>query len=181
LIYPHQQIVNINRIDVNQSLTRISESSSGIDIIDEESMETHSSDSEPLIIRYHSPSSSSSSSSSSSQCSRRVIINSTDQTVTISKKSRRRRRRRNRQKRWKNFSNEAKSISKNQSLQHSSTHKHHHSSSEQLKHKDDRLKRLFNEYSSEDIRREWKPLTSLESRELYEYAFDKHHKKSRSN
>jgi hypothetical protein len=172
MIYPHEQIVNMNRIDFNesfrpQSLTRISESSSGIDIIDEESMETHSSDSEPLIIRYHS------SSSSSPECSRRVIINSTDQTVTISNRSGRRRRRRNREKRWKNNSNEAKSISKNQSL-------HHRSSSEQLKHKD-RLKRLFNEYSSEDIHREWKPLTFLESRELYEYAFDKHHKKSRSN
>jgi len=172
MIYPHEQIVNMNRIDFNQSfrpqsLTRVSESSSGIDIIDEESMETHSSDSEPLIIRYHN-------SSSSSECSRRVIINSTDQTVTIANRLGRRRRRRNREKRWKNNSNEAKSISKNQSL-------HHRSSSEQLKHKEDRLKRLFNEYSNEDIHREWKPLTFLESRELYEYAFDKHHKKSRSN
>jgi len=169
--------MNIKRIHFNQSfrpqaLTRVSESSSEIDIIDEESIETHSSDSEPLIIRYDNYSSS----PSSSPCSRRVIIKSTNQTVTISKQPRGRRKHRNRKKPWNKFSYE------NKSLQYSSKSKHHYSSSsEQWKYKDDRLKRLFDEYSSEDIHREWKPLTFIESRELYQYAFDKYHKKSRFN
>jgi hypothetical protein len=166
--------MNIKRIHFNQSfrpqyLTRVGESSSEIDIIDEESIETHSSDSEPLIIRYDN-------SSSSSPCSRRVIIKSTNQTVTISKQRQERRKHRNRKKQWNKFSYE------NKSLQYSSKSKHHYSSSsEQWKYKDDRLKRLFDEYSSEDIDREWKPLTFIESRELYQYAFDKYHKKYRFN
>jgi hypothetical protein len=180
-IYPHEQMVNVNRINVNESfrprsLTRVSESSSGIDSVDRESTETHSSNSEPLVIRYHSPSSSSSASSS---CSRRVVINSTDQTVTISNKPRRRRR--NSSKKGKKFPFEKNSIYKNQSLEYSSKYKQHNSSSERWEHKEDRLKRLFDKYSSENIHREWKPLTFLESRELYQYASDKHNKKSRFN
>jgi hypothetical protein len=134
-----------------------------VDFIDEESTGTHSSDSEPLIIRYDSA-------SSSPTYSRQVIIRSTDQTVTISNKARR-----NRRRRFRKRSSKKESICENQS----SWNKHRHSSSEQSGRKGDRLKRLFEEYSSEDIHREWKPLTFLESRELYQYAFDKYHEKSR--
>lgn len=168
-IYPHQQMVNVNRISVHQSyrprsLTRVSESSSGIEIIDEE---TNSSDCEPLVIRYHTPPSSSSSSCSS----RRVVINSIDQRVTITNKRRSRERRQ-----WKKSSTEKK-----RSVRHSSKYTSQYSSSERRDYKGDRLKRLFERYSNEDIHREWKPLTLLESRELYQYADDKHYKKSRYN
>jgi len=172
----------INQQSVHQayrprSLTRVSESSSGIEIIDEETTETYSSDSEFSIIRYHSPS------SSSSLSSRRVVINSTDQIVTISNKRqrRRRRRRRNRQNQWKKSSTEKKSFDRNYSSQHSSKYKHQHSSSGQRDYKEDRLKHLFDKYSSEGSQKEWKPLTFLESQELYQYAADKYYKKLRYN
>lgn len=160
-IYNYLFLVHFDHRPQSRSFTWVSESSSGVEIIDEESMETHSSDSEPLIIRYDSPSSS----SSPSLYSRQVIIKSTDKSP--------RRRRRFRRKQRKTFSFEKESISQQQSSQF----EHHHVSPEQWNRKEDRLKHLFDKYSSEDVHREWTPLTFLESRQLYQYAYDKYHKK----
>lgn len=162
-------LVHLDYRSQSRSLTRVSESSSGVEIIDEQSRETHSSDSEPIIIGYSPP-------ALSSLSSRQVIIKSTDQTVTIGSTPRPRRRRRFRRKRRNRFSYKKKSISQQQSSQF----EHHYVSSEPWKDKEDRMKYLFDKYSSEDVDREWKPLTFLESRELYQYAYDKYHKKNSS-
>jgi hypothetical protein len=157
-------MINTNKLLVKQSfqplsLSRGSDSSSGIDIIDEESMEIESSESEPLVIRYHS--------SPSSPPSRQVIFKSTDQTKTFSNKPRRRRESEMRRERRKRF------FHKSQDSSHLSNRKH-----QQCEHKDDRLKRLYDAYSSEHVHQDWKPLTLSDSQELYQYAFDRYHRKS---
>jgi len=151
---------------------RINESSSGIDMHEDESLETRSSNSEPRIIRCYSPSL-----SSSLPSARQVIIRRRNRTV----KRPRRQQRETRRKQRKTFFSEKELIIKNQSSLHLSKQKHHHSSSEQWEHEQDKLKCLYDEYSSEDVHKNWKPLALTDSRELYQYALDKYHKKSLSN
>jgi hypothetical protein len=64
-------------------------------------------------------------------------------------------------------------FNQNRSSSHFSNHKHH-----QQEYKDDRLKRLYDEYSSEQVHQQWKPLALIDSRELYQYALDKYNGKS---
>jgi hypothetical protein len=143
---------------------------------EDESLETHSSNSETRIIRCYSPSL-----SSSRPCARQVIIRRRNRTVKRPNKPPRRRQRETRKKQRKTFFYEKELITKNQSSLHLSKQKHHHSSSEQSEHEQDKLKCLYDEYSSEDIHRNRKPLALTDSRELYQYALDKYHRKSLSN
>ncbi len=118
-------------------------------------------DSESVVIRYEAC-------LSSSTYFRRVIIKSTDPTVTISNDLQR-------QHQFEETEQKIVSDAKETlSNQPSSRDKSSRSSLERWKHREDRLKRLFDQYSSEGIHREWKPLTFLESRELYQYAFDRY-------
>jgi len=143
---------------------------------EDESLETRSSNSEPRIIRCYSPSL-----SSSLPCARQVIIRRKNKTVKRLNKPPRRLQRETRRKQRKTFFYEKELITKNQSSLHLSKQKHHHSSSEQWEHEQDKLKCLYDEYSSEDIHRNWKPLALTDSRELYQYALDKYHRKSLPN
>jgi hypothetical protein len=53
--------------------------------------------------------------------------------------------------------------------------KHHRSTPDRWEHKDEQLHRLYEEYSTEDTYKQWKPLLLKQCFELYRYAFDKHH------
>jgi hypothetical protein len=160
----------MNRIHVNP------QPSSEVDIIDDEPMEEVSSDSGVFIGRYSSRSLSKSRSRSPS--SRRVVIKSNDRLVITSNKQRRTRTRPSQKTQRQKLIYEKELISKKQSSLVFPRHKHERSLSDKWEHKDDKLKRLFDEYSNENIHKDWKPLTSRECQELYQYASDKYHEKS---
>ncbi|CAF4330245.1 unnamed protein product [Rotaria magnacalcarata] len=63
----------------------------------------------------------------------------------------------------------------------SSKRKHYRSTSDRCEHKNDKLKRLYKQYSDEDQYTKWKPLLLEECSALYKYANDKYHRKSFHN
>jgi len=173
LDYPNEQTINIDIFNDNpffkpQLSAQNSDSSSGVEIIiDDESTEEHSSN-----YRHQSP-------TSSESRSRRVIIRSNDQVVTNSNRQRRRPPRRRSQR--KQFMNEKKLMYKKRSSVLFSKHKRPRRSTDRWEHKEEKLKRLFDEYSNVIIDKEWNPLTRRDCQELYQYAFDKYQGKSRQN
>ncbi|CAF0954638.1 unnamed protein product [Adineta steineri] len=158
-----------------------SESSSGADLIDEDSMEIPAMKSEALTIRSYNTLK-----PSSSTYPRKVIIKSVDIKLTsIYKPKSRPRQRRRRQRRFprserNNFFRENEFIPQKQSSSHFPRNRDHHSSSDQQKNEDHKLKYLYEDYSSENVHKTWKPLPLSESRKLFEYALDKYHGKFRS-
>jgi len=187
LDYSNEQMISINISRDNprfrpQSSARHSESSSsGVEIIDDESTEEHSPNYQYSNYRPESPTSSES--RSRSPFSRRVIIRSNDQVVTHSKRQRRRHPRRHPRPRQqqKQFMYEKNLMYKKRSSVLSSKHKRPSRSTDRWEHKEEKLQRLFDEYSNENIHNEWNPLTQRDYQELYQYAMDKYKEKSRHN
>jgi hypothetical protein len=66
-------------------------------------------------------------------------------------------------------------IFKRQSSLLFSKSKHRRSSSDRWEHKEEKLKRLYKEYSDEDSYKHWNPLLLEECFELCQYALDKYH------
>ncbi|CAF1244406.1 unnamed protein product [Rotaria sp. Silwood1] len=162
-----------DKVQVNPSLrqkssTKVNNASFGIDIIGKEIKEELSNDSGISIDQHQSLSLKS---QSFSPYSDKVIINSNDQNSRISRK--RERYKRNRQKRRqqrKQFIYEKDLINKQQLsvlfCQQQNL---------LLKQDEKNVTHLFDEYSNENILKEWKPLTIEQSNELYQYALDKYH------
>lgn len=92
---------------------------------------------------------------------------------------------RNRQKRkalQTKFRQEKELLNKNQALLISSSKfKHCRSSFDRWEHKEEKLNRLFKEYSNEDTVTQWKPLSLKDYSELYEHAYNKYHETSHNN
>ncbi|CAF3611932.1 unnamed protein product, partial [Adineta steineri] len=93
---------------------------------------------------------------------------------------RQRRRRRFPRSERNKFFRENEFIPQKQSSSHFPRNRDHHSSSDQQKNEDHKLKYLYEDYSSENVHKTWKPLPLSESRKLFEYALDKYHRKFRS-
>ncbi|CAF1179760.1 unnamed protein product [Adineta steineri] len=93
---------------------------------------------------------------------------------------RQRRRRRFPRSERNKFFRENEFIPQKQSSSHFPRNRDHHSSSDQQKNEDHKLKYLYEDYSSENVHKTWKPLPLSESRKLFEYALDKYHGKFRS-
>ncbi|CAF1446681.1 unnamed protein product [Adineta steineri] len=55
------------------------------------------------------------------------------------------------------------------------TSKHRRASIDRSEKKKDKLKRLYKEYSDENLYEHWKPLRTQQCSELYQYALDKYH------
>ncbi|CAF4292033.1 unnamed protein product [Adineta steineri] len=53
--------------------------------------------------------------------------------------------------------------------------KHRRTSIDRSEKKKDKLKRLYKEYSDENLYEHWKPLRTQQCSELYQYALDKYH------
>ena len=166
-------------IHSNESCSSISiteSSSSGIESIDDDSLETQSLNSESLIIQSYD------SSSSSSSGRRQVIIKPKEETkISPTKRQQRRYRKRLEKHRETPFFREKQLLLKNKSRLHSSNHAHRRSSYEPSESRAETLKRLYDEYSREDVHTDWKPLTFAESRQLCQYALDAYHAKFPSN
>ncbi len=73
------------------------------------------------------------------------------------------------------FIQEKELIFKRQSSLLFSKSKHRRSSSDRWEHKEEKLKRLYKEYSDEDSYKHWNPLLLEECFELCQYALDKYH------
>jgi len=92
--------------------------------------------------------------------------------------NKKRQERRNRAARREKFRKEKELIFKKQS---STKSKQHPSSPYRWEHKEEKLERLYKEYSSEDAFKEWKPLVLKDCFELYEYAFEKYYQTSKDD
>ncbi|UJR21747.1 hypothetical protein I4U23_024822 [Adineta vaga] len=160
-------------------------SSSGIDSIDEDSLDAHSSNSKSLTIRSHN----SSMLSSTSPSFRKVILKPRDDKVAILNKQRRpRHRRRNQYRRQrheqpiKEILHEKQLMYKNQSLLYISQRDPPRSIAKECESQEEQLKRLYDEYTNENIiRAEWQPLSFSDSRQLYQFVLDKNSKNLTTN
>jgi len=81
----------------------------------------------------------------------------------------------------KKFIQEKELIFKNRSSFLFTKSKHYPSSPDRWEHKEEKLQRLYKQYSNEDTFKQWKPLLLKDCFELYQHAFDKYYGKSIDN
>ncbi len=98
---------------------------------------------------------------------------SIDRQVTKSS-NKKRRKRQNRKVRREKFIQQKELIFKNRSSLFSKS-KQLRSSPDRWEHKEEKLARLYKQYSTEETFKHWKPLLLKDCFELYEYAFKKHY------
>jgi hypothetical protein len=116
-------------------------------------------------------------SSSSSSSRNRSRSPSTDRRVIISS-TKTRQEHHDRKVQREKYIREKELIFKRQSSSICKSKDHHHSSSNRSESKEGKLKRLYNQYSDEDMFKHWKPLLLNDCFELYRYAFEKYHRTS---
>jgi hypothetical protein len=114
---------------------------------------------------------------SSSSSRSRTRSSSTDRQVIISS-TKTRQEHRNRKAQREKFIREKELIFKRQSSSISKSKHDHHLSSDRKESKEDKLKRLYNQYSDEDMFKNWKPLLLNDCFDLYQYAFEKYYRTS---
>lgn len=143
----------------HSSIITIDSSSSGIESIDDDSS-------------FDTRSSRSNSSLSSSTSSYRPAFSHHYQS---------RHRKRLQKHRYTPFFHEKQLLLKNKSLLLSSKWTQRRPLSSSSEGPQDHLQRLYDEYSREDVRPDWTPLTTSVSRQLCQYAFDKYNGRLPSN
>ncbi|CAF0735827.1 unnamed protein product [Rotaria sordida] len=161
LIYPQEPMANTTKILINpffgsHSTNQTSESLSEVENKCPTLIEQQEKSSIPSRHRNRSPP-------------------SNRQVITSSKKKSQERQKRKAQR--TKFIQEKELIFKRQSSLLSSKHKHSRSSSDRSENKKEKLKRLYKEYSNEDIDKQCKPLLLKEYYDLYQYAFDKYYRR----